>query len=130
MLATLGLVGLAVSTDFLDHGKLLGKVDDPGWFEQNVPLLDVPDQKVKDIYYFRWGNYREHLYYTGAQFGYLSTEFLLPTGYGGPYGGIVAAAGFHITEGRWLRDQKPGKDVVNYVSFLPSTRRYLLCCRG
>ena len=28
--------------------------------------------------------------------------------------GIVAAAGHHINEGRWLRDQQYVKDVINY----------------
>ena len=53
--------------------------------------------------------------YTGAQYGYMSSEFLHPVGYGAPYGGIVAAAGHHINDGRWLRTQQYGRDLVNYT---------------
>ena len=116
-LAILGLASLATcNTDFLPTSQLLANVEDPAWFEANVPILDTPDSNFLDVYYYRWQSYREHLFYTGGQYGYLSTEFLLPVGYGGPYGGIVAAAGHHINEGRWLRDQKPGQDLVNFVS--------------
>ena len=34
--------------------------------------------------------------------------------YGAPYGGIVAAAGHQITEGRWLRHQQYVKDDIDY----------------
>lgn len=105
-------------TNFLNHGQLLAGLEDPAWFEQNVPILDTPNSQIQQVYYYRWGTYREHFFYTGPQFGYISTEFLLAAGigYAAPYGGIVAAAGHHINEGRWLRDQKPGKDLVNFVS--------------
>ncbi|KAF2173651.1 carbohydrate-binding module family 13 protein [Zasmidium cellare ATCC 36951] len=103
-------------TNFLNHGQLLAGLEDPAWFEQNVPILDTPNSQIQQVYYYRWGTYREHFFYTGPQFGYISTEFLLAAGigYAAPYGGIVAAAGHHINEGRWLRDQKPGKDLVNF----------------
>ncbi len=105
---------LAVGTDFLDHAKLLSKVEDSAWFEKNIPLIEVPSTQIQDVYYYRWQSYKEHLAYTGAQHGYLSTEFLHPASYGAPFGGIVAAAGHHIAEGRWLRDVRYGQDLVNY----------------
>ena len=104
----------AIQTNFLNHSVLLGNVEDPEWYEQNIPFLDVPDRQIQDVYYYRWQTYKEHLVYTGAQYGYMPSEFLTPVGYGAPYGGIVAAAGHHITEGRWLRDTTYGQDTVNY----------------
>ncbi|EWY84327.1 hypothetical protein FOYG_14079 [Fusarium oxysporum NRRL 32931] len=85
------------ATEFLNHGQLLNGLENPQWFEKNIPLLD-----------------KEHLVYMGAQYSYMSSEFLPPVGYGAPYGGIVAAAGHHIAEGRWLRDTRYGQDVTNY----------------
>ncbi|KAM3526550.1 hypothetical protein NHJ13051_003390 [Beauveria bassiana] len=105
---------LAASTNFLDHARLLSRVEDPAWFETNIPLIEVPSTQIQDVYYYRWQTYKEHLAYTGAQHGYLATEFLHPAGYGAPFGGIVAAAGHHIAEGRWLRDLRYGQDLVNY----------------
>ena len=101
-------------TNFLNHNQLLGNVENPDWFEHNVPFLDVPEPQIQDVYYYRWQTYKEHLVYTGAQYGYLASEYLHPVDYGAPYGGIVAAAGHHINEGRWLRDLKYGQDIVDF----------------
>lgn len=101
-------------TNFLNHGSLLGAIDNKAWFIKNIPFLDIPNQQIQEIYYFRWQTYKEHLVYSGAQYGYLASEFLQPVSYGAPYGGIVAAAGHHINEGRWIRDQRYGKNIVNF----------------
>ncbi|MCW2873186.1 RICIN domain-containing protein [Actinacidiphila oryziradicis] len=107
-------VSASAGTSFLDHDALLSGVQDPAWFKANIPFLDVPDQQIRDVYYYRWQTYKEHLVYTGPEYGWLSSEFLQPVGYGAPYGGISAAAGHQITEGRWLRDQSYTKDDVDY----------------
>ena len=114
LFAALALSAQAFSTSFLNHSKLLAGTEDQDWFENNIPLIEVPSPEIQEIYYYRWQTYKEHLVYTGAQYGYLSSEFLHPVFYGAPYGGIVAAAGHHIAEGRWLRDIKYGQDIVNY----------------
>ncbi|RFU79738.1 coagulation factor 5 8 type domain-containing [Trichoderma arundinaceum] len=106
--------GRSTGASFLNHSQLLAGFEDPNWFEQNIPFLEVPNQQIQDVYYYRWQTYKEHLTYTSAQYGYMLSEFLEPVSYGAPYGGIVAAAGHHIIEGRWLRDQRYGKDTVNY----------------
>ncbi|KAL7894117.1 carbohydrate-binding module family 13 protein [Trichoderma sp. SZMC 28014] len=106
--------GRSEATNFLNHSQLVSGFEDPNWFLQNIPFLDVPSQQIQDVYYYRWQTYKEHITYTSPQYGYLLSEFLLPTTYGAPYGGIVAAAGHHIVEGRWIRDQKYGRDEVNY----------------
>ncbi|KAM0355084.1 hypothetical protein ACHAPU_000941 [Fusarium lateritium] len=102
------------TTNFLNPDALLGGLEDKDWFKKNIPLLDVPDKAIQQVYYYRWQTYKEHLVYTGSQYGYMASEFLSPVSYGAPYGGIVAAAGHHITEGRWLRDTKYGQDIANY----------------
>lgn len=112
--AILALCRHAMGTAFLNHDQLLSGVNDAAWFKDNIPFLELPDQQIQDVYYYRWQTHKEHLVYTGAQYGYMASEFLDPVFYGAPYGGIVAAAGHHINEGRWIRDQKFGKDVVNY----------------
>jgi hypothetical protein len=107
---------LGTGTSFLDHAQLLAGLENPEWFEENTPFLDLPaDQaQIQAVYYYRLQTYREHLVYTGAQYGYMASEFLQPVSYGAPYGGVVAAAGHHINEGRWVRDQQYGQGVVNY----------------
>ncbi|KAF4336779.1 coagulation factor 5 8 type domain protein [Fusarium beomiforme] len=101
-------------TRFLNCDLLLKSLEDQQWFEKNIPLLDLPDRHIQQVYYYRWQTYKEHLVYTGAQYGYMTSEFLNPVSYGAPYGGIVAAAGHHITEGRWLRDTRYGQDIARY----------------
>lgn len=106
--------GGARATNFLNQDQLLSSLEDPSWFKRNIPILDIPDQQIQDVYYYRWQSYKEHIVYSGAQYGYFLSEFLQPVGYGAPYGGIVAAAGHHINEGRWIRDTKYGDDLINY----------------
>ena len=101
-------------TSFLNHTTLLGNINDPVWFEQNIPFLEVPDSKIQQVYYYRWMTYKEHLTYTSPIYGWLSTEFLQPVFYGAPYGGVDAAAGHQTIEGRWLRNQQYTKDNINY----------------
>ncbi|WP_394844744.1 RICIN domain-containing protein [Pendulispora brunnea] len=107
-------IALATGTSFLNHAALLGQVEDPGWFERNIPFFEAPDDAIQRVYYYRWQSYKQHLVYTGAQYGFLSNEFLTPVFYGAPYGGINAAAGHHIREGRWLRDPTYAKDIIDY----------------
>ena len=101
-------------TTFLPDAALLGPVDDPDWFLRNIPFLEVPDPQIQGVYYYRWQTYKEHLAYTGSIYGWLSSEFLAPVSYGAPYGGVVAAAGHQITEGRWLHDQDYVRDDIDY----------------
>ena len=126
----------AAGTNFLNAAQLLAGVEDPAWFEQNIPMLDIPDSQIQAVYYYRWQTYREHLVYTGPQYQWLSTEFLGAVGYAGPYGCINAAAGHHIREGRWIQDKSYGQALVNFVSiqrtYLSSdtNTRPLVVCRA
>jgi len=74
------------------------------WFERNIPLFQCPDQQVEEIYYFRWWTFRKHIKLTTN--GFVITEFLTPVRHAGAFNTISCAAGFHIAEGRWLRDDR------------------------
>ncbi len=101
-------------THFLDHSTALEGVADPEWYESNIPFVDIPDQAIQDTYYYRWRTFKEALKYTGPDDGWIVTEFLGPVGYAAPGGAISAAAGHHLYEGRWLRDQRYLDDYLDY----------------
>lgn len=74
------------------------------WLRQEIPLLDCPDKTIEEIYYFRWWVYRKHLKKTPE--GMVVTEFLPPVPWAGAYNTINCTAGFHLEEGRWLKNAK------------------------
>lgn len=73
------------------------------WYHANVPLFECPDETIENIYAYRWWCYRKHIKQTPA--GRIVTEFILPVRHAGSQNSISCATGFHIAEGRWLRDQ-------------------------
>ncbi|MEV0383154.1 NEW3 domain-containing protein [Nonomuraea sp. NPDC050643] len=101
-------------TSFLDHRAPLSGYAEPEWYEANIPFLDVPDQEIQDVYYYRWSTFKRHIRYTDTTTGHVITEFHNAPGYAAPLGGIVAAAGHHVYEGRWLRDPRPIDDYLTY----------------
>ncbi|WP_113702025.1 MGH1-like glycoside hydrolase domain-containing protein [Nonomuraea lactucae] len=101
-------------TAFLDHRAMLSGYAEPEWYEANVPFLEVPDREIQDVYYYRWSTYKRHIRYTDSATGHVITEFHHAPGYAAPLGGIVAAAGQHVYEGRWLRDRRPVDDYLTY----------------
>ncbi|NJP91815.1 hypothetical protein HCN51_20525 [Nonomuraea sp. FMUSA5-5] len=101
-------------TAVLDHRALLSGYAEPEWYEANIPFLEVPDQEIQDVYYYRWSTYKRHIRYTDSATGHIITEFHNAPGYAAPLGGIVAAAGHHVYEGRWLRDTRPVDDYLTY----------------
>ncbi|BEL03982.1 hypothetical protein Q0Z83_021730 [Actinoplanes sichuanensis] len=105
---------VGTGTTFLNKDSFVGGFNDPAWYRANIPFLEVPDRQIQDVYYYRWKTWKEHLVYTGPQFGWISSEFLNPVSYGAPYGGISAAAGHHIAEGRWVRNGQYLDDYINY----------------
>jgi hypothetical protein len=102
------------STAILNHAALLGATPEPAWYEANIPFVDVPDTEIRDTYYYRWRTFKEALKYTGPVDGWIVSEFLGPVGYSAPSGGIDAAAGHHLYEGRWLRDGRYLDDYLDY----------------
>ncbi|MGW4058378.1 MGH1-like glycoside hydrolase domain-containing protein [Amycolatopsis sp. NPDC004747] len=106
--------GVGPGTHLLDHPAKLSGLSDPGWYEANIPFVDLPDKAIEDTYYYRWRTFKEALKYTGPADGWIVSEFLGPVGYSAPGGGIDAAAGHHLYEGRWLRDPRYLDDYVDY----------------
>lgn len=71
------------------------------WLKENIPLISFPDETIEEIYYFRWWTYRKHIKKTPE--GYIISEFLPNVPWAGDYNSINAAAGHHISEGKWLK---------------------------
>jgi hypothetical protein len=103
-------------TNFLTPSQYLAEYSEPDWYEQNIPFVDLPDdqKQIQDVYYYRWRVYKEHLRYTDAENGYVSTEFLDCCGYAAPFQAINAAAAHHITDGRWVRDRQYDDDEIDF----------------
>lgn len=69
----------------------------------------------KPAFYYRWQVLRKHIVAVeDADVGYVITEFLPKVGWSGAYNTIPAAAGHHIAEASWIRNQAVHK---NYTSF-------------
>ena len=70
----------------------------------NAPRFDCPDRELVEIWHFRWWTFRKHLKQTPD--GFVVTEFLTPVKHAGAHNTISCATGFHLAEGRWLRDPR------------------------
>jgi Mannosylglycerate hydrolase MGH1-like glycoside hydrolase domain len=102
------------TTHFINQDTIIGGFPEPAWYKANIPFIDLPDQTVENVYYYRWRVTHEAQKYTGAKNGYIETEFLGPVFYSAPYGGISAAAGHHISEARWVRDRRYLDDYIRF----------------
>ncbi len=72
------------------------------WLKNEIPILECPDKELERTYYFRWWTYRKHVKTTPD--GCIITEFLPKVPWSGKHNAILAAAGHHISEGRWLKN--------------------------
>lgn len=109
---------------FAHHIERFGAMDDEavvneiadteawGWLKRNIPLFECPDREVEEICYFRWWSFRKHLVRTPA--GFVITEFLTPVSHAGRFNTISCAAGFHLAEGRWLRNDRYVDDYIRF----------------
>ena len=89
--------------------------NDAPWFEQNIPFFDCSDPDITRIYYYRWQLYKSHLKDLGRR-GYIVTEFLDDVGWAlKPYQSLNDATAFHISEGRWLKDNRYLDDYINFM---------------
>jgi hypothetical protein len=82
------------------------------WFAQNIPLLDVPDKELEEIYYFRWYAFQKHIVYTPD--GFVISEFLDNVPWAGKFNTIDAASGHQLREARWLRNSAYAEDYAKY----------------
>ena len=82
------------------------------WMIANIPLFDCPDDQFTETWYFRWWSFRKNILQTPD--GFVITEFLTPVRHAGVHNTISCATGFHIAEGRWLRDQRYLDDYIRF----------------
>lgn len=91
-------------TDQETVSQLIPNREAARWLAENIPLLDCPDPELEEIYYFRWWTFRKH--WKLAEDRHILTEFLPQVPWSGPFNAINCPSGFHIREGRWLRDRE------------------------
>jgi len=89
--------------------------NDKDWYLQNIPFFECSDKKIEGVYYYRWKLYKGHLKNLGAN-GYIVTEFLNTMSWDlKPNNSLNDATGFHMYEGRWLKDQRYIRDYINFM---------------
>lgn len=93
------------------------------WMWENIPLIDIPDKAIEKIYYFRWWVFRKHI--KSTEDGYVITEFLPPVPWGGKHNTIIAAAGHHIAEAKWLKCSKKLIEDYALLYLEEKTKTYL-----
>ena len=87
--------------------------EDYEWGKLNVPFVDVPElPDIETAFYYRWRSYKKHIVETPE--GFVVTEFLPKVGWAGKYNTIPAAAGHHITEGRWIHNRTYLNDYITF----------------
>ncbi len=112
------LTGLAPAKPVLDEHRLAATHfgGDAPWYEGNIPFFESADPKLDAVYYYRWQIFRAHQRDLGAR-GYISTEFLEDVSWQlSPYASLNDATGFHIYEGRWLRDRRYAGGYIDYMT--------------
>lgn len=104
--------GQSMDTDVIARHRF---GNDAAWYQERIPYFESSDNKLDDIYYYRWKLFRSHQRDLGEK-GFISTEFLDDVSWQlEPWGSLNDASGFHIGEGRWLHDRRY---VDDYLSFM------------
>jgi hypothetical protein len=101
------------STSILNHSSYVQGLDDPQWYLDNIPFVDLPDKSTQDVYYYRTSVIKRHLKFAHEGHGWLFTEFIHPVPWASKLQTIPDSAAHQILEGRWLRDPRYTKDVIN-----------------
>jgi hypothetical protein len=99
-------------TSFLDHEAPIRDFFGKSFLRDNIPFIDIPNQLIQDVYYYRWTSLQRNLRYVIAGTGFMCTEFVQAVGYGGEFGTINAAAGHQIDESKWLRSHYYADDYI------------------
>ena len=88
---------------------------DSSWYQNKIPYFECSDSQIQDVYYYRWKIFRAHQRDLGDR-GYISTEFLDDVGWQlQPWASLNDATGFHLGEGRWLRDRRYADDYLRFM---------------
>lgn len=88
------------------------------WATANTPFFECSDTDITEAYYFRWYSYHNHIHYqTPSQPFSVVTEFYPKVSWASKYNTIPCAAGHHIHEGRWLRDENVMSEYLRFWFF-------------
>jgi hypothetical protein len=89
--------------------------NDAPWYVPRIPFFESADPRLDAIYYYRWSLFRAHQRDLGEK-GFISTEFLDDVSWQlNPWASLNDATGFHLGEGRWLRDRRPAGDYIDFM---------------
>lgn len=89
--------------------------NDAPWYTSRIPLFESSDSTLNDVYYYRWNIFRAHQRDLGSA-GFISTEFLDDVSWElFPFASLNDATGFHLGEGRWLRDRRYAHDYIDFM---------------
>ena len=92
---------------------------DAPWFLHNIPLLEIDDAEIQQIYYYRWKVYRSHIREISPQ-GTTVLEFLIDVPWARePFTDLNDSSSFHLMEGRWRRDPAVVERLIGGTAFLP-----------
>lgn len=100
------------TTNFLDHEAYLTGLDDHQWYLDNIPFIDVPDQSLQDVYYYRASVIKRHIKWAHEGHGWVVTEFIHPVSWASKFQTIPDSAPHHLMELRWLRDPNYIKNLI------------------
>lgn len=100
------------TTSFLNHSAYIDQYADQQWLLDNIPFIDLPDKTIEDVYYYRATVIKRHLRWTHEGEGWVFTEFYHPVSWASKLQTIPDSAPYHVLEGRWLRDQKIAKNLI------------------
>ncbi|GAB7358550.1 hypothetical protein MBLNU230_g2612t1 [Neophaeotheca triangularis] len=100
------------TTDFLDHPSYLDGIDDQQWYLDNIPFIDIPDQLMQDVYYYRTSVVKRHQNWIHEGHGWMMSEFIQPVGWAAKYQSVPVSISHHILETRWLRDTNVAKNMI------------------
>lgn len=95
---------------------------DAPWYTHRIPLFQSSDNTLNDVYYYRWSVFRAHQRDLGS-LGFISTEFLDDVSWQlNPFASLNDATGFHLGEGKWLRDRRYAHDYIDFMYVFTSER--------
>ncbi len=92
-----------------DYERTMGDISP---FDAGIPLLELSDKIIEQVYYYRWHVFCKHIRKTPE--GYVVTEFYNNVPWGKKYNTINCPAGHHLYEGRWLHNSEY---ITDYAKF-------------